>query len=306
MRQLDMGPPTAPVALALLTLFAIASPAQTTCGPDNGVPELRDLRTPPARSSRAPPLLLPAKTAAPGKVRRTGRRLHVSRRRARHLFGFGRLQRTGTERRRGSRRRRWADCARRHLHEELAEVKQEVTVSEENTSQLSVQPTQNADALVIKGADLESLPDDPDDLQQDLQALAGPSAGRTAGKSLSMASPTAACLPRNLFAKSASIRIRFPPSSTSSVLAASKSLPSRVPTNSTEPPPTTSAMASGMPATRLSLLLRFRHSAPKPTAATSAAPSTSAPVSSSTSSAARSMTTASSTPSCPTPLLSCR
>jgi carboxypeptidase family protein len=64
----------------------------------------------------------------------------------------------------------------------LAEVKQEVTVAEENTTQLSVQTSQNVDALVFKGADLAALPDDPDDLQQDLQALAGPSAGPNGGE----------------------------------------------------------------------------------------------------------------------------
>ena len=63
-----------------------------------------------------------------------------------------------------------------------AEVKQEVTVQEENTTQLGLQSSQNADALVFKGADLQALPDDPDDLQQDLQALAGPSAGPNGGE----------------------------------------------------------------------------------------------------------------------------
>jgi len=72
--------------------------------------------------------------------------------------------------------------ARGDISMRLAEVKQEVTVTEENTTQLSVQAAQNADALVIKGADLEALPDDPDDLQQDLQALAGPSAGPNGGE----------------------------------------------------------------------------------------------------------------------------
>ncbi len=62
-----------------------------------------------------------------------------------------------------------------------AEVTQEITV-EEHPNTVSVDPTQNADALVIKGADLEALPDDPDDLQQDLQALAGPSAGPNGGE----------------------------------------------------------------------------------------------------------------------------
>jgi hypothetical protein len=63
-----------------------------------------------------------------------------------------------------------------------AEVKQEVTVQEENPTQLGLQPSQNVDALVIKGTDLDALPDDPDDLQQDLQALAGPSAGPNGGE----------------------------------------------------------------------------------------------------------------------------
>ena len=72
--------------------------------------------------------------------------------------------------------------ARGDLTMKLAEVKQEVTVAEENTSQLSVQASQNVDALVFKGADLDALPDDPDDLQQDLQALAGPSAGPNGGE----------------------------------------------------------------------------------------------------------------------------
>lgn len=62
-----------------------------------------------------------------------------------------------------------------------AEVIQQITV-DENPNQLSVEPTQNADALVIKGAALDALPDDPDDLQQDLQALAGPSAGPNGGQ----------------------------------------------------------------------------------------------------------------------------
>ena len=47
---------------------------------------------------------------------------------------------------------------------------------------ISVDPTQNAGALVLRGADLQALSDDPDDLQADLQALAGPSAGPSGGQ----------------------------------------------------------------------------------------------------------------------------
>jgi len=56
--------------------------------------------------------------------------------------------------------------------------KQEVTVSASNEdSTVSTEPANNASALVLGKEDLDSLPDDPDDLQADLQALAGPAAG---------------------------------------------------------------------------------------------------------------------------------
>lgn len=54
---------------------------------------------------------------------------------------------------------------------------QEITVQAEERDALSVEPAANASAIVITGADLEALPDDPDDLAEDLKALAGPSAG---------------------------------------------------------------------------------------------------------------------------------
>ena len=55
--------------------------------------------------------------------------------------------------------------------------KQEVTVTESSNNQVSTDPSNNASALVLRQEDLDALPDDPDDLQADLQALAGPSAG---------------------------------------------------------------------------------------------------------------------------------
>jgi hypothetical protein len=60
--------------------------------------------------------------------------------------------------------------------------KQEVTVQENSGPAVSVDPSQNAGALVLRGADLQALSDDPDDLQADLQALAGPSAGPSGGQ----------------------------------------------------------------------------------------------------------------------------
>jgi hypothetical protein len=55
--------------------------------------------------------------------------------------------------------------------------KEEVTVSASNDNTVSTEPANNASALVLKKEDLDALPDDPDDLQADLQALAGPAAG---------------------------------------------------------------------------------------------------------------------------------
>ncbi|MGA2183319.1 MAG: DUF2012 domain-containing protein [Bryobacteraceae bacterium] len=56
--------------------------------------------------------------------------------------------------------------------------KQEVTVQGEGQgATVSTEASSNAGAIVLKQQDLDALSDDPDDLQQDLQALAGPSAG---------------------------------------------------------------------------------------------------------------------------------
>ncbi len=60
--------------------------------------------------------------------------------------------------------------------------KQEVTVQAEGAPSVSVEPDNNATALVLKGDDLSALPDDPDDLQDALQALAGPGAGPNGGQ----------------------------------------------------------------------------------------------------------------------------
>src|SRR3954468_7544240 len=55
--------------------------------------------------------------------------------------------------------------------------KQEVTVTDTAVNTVSTDPTNNAGAIVLGQEDLDALPDDPDDLEADLQALAGPSAG---------------------------------------------------------------------------------------------------------------------------------
>jgi hypothetical protein len=59
--------------------------------------------------------------------------------------------------------------------------KQEVTVKGEAGPTVSVEADNNATQLVLKGTDLQALPDDPDDLSDALQALAGPAAGPNGG-----------------------------------------------------------------------------------------------------------------------------
>src|ERR1700740_1149377 len=58
---------------------------------------------------------------------------------------------------------------------------QKVQVSE-NAPTVDVNPNNNAGAITISGKELEALPDDPDELLLDLQALAGPSAGPNGGQ----------------------------------------------------------------------------------------------------------------------------
>lgn len=63
----------------------------------------------------------------------------------------------------------------------IAVEKQQVVVNE-STPTVSVSPTENANSLVLKGKDLDALSDDPDELANELQALAGPAAGPNGGQ----------------------------------------------------------------------------------------------------------------------------
>jgi hypothetical protein len=61
-------------------------------------------------------------------------------------------------------------------------VQKEKVNVEAETPELDTNPASNASAIVLSGKDLEALPDDPDELQSDLEALAGPSAGPNGGQ----------------------------------------------------------------------------------------------------------------------------
>ena len=63
----------------------------------------------------------------------------------------------------------------------IEQEKQQVTVSGEATS-VNVNPASNASTLTLQQRDLDALADDPDEMQADLEALAGPSAGPNGGQ----------------------------------------------------------------------------------------------------------------------------
>src|SRR5947209_19932727 len=62
------------------------------------------------------------------------------------------------------------------------EVETEKVQVSDTAPTIDVNPSNNAGAIVISGKQLEALPDDPDELQSDLEALAGPSAGPSGGQ----------------------------------------------------------------------------------------------------------------------------
>jgi len=69
------------------------------------------------------------------------------------------------------------------LDAKLAIGEEDTTVNVNTTGlTLSTDPDSNASSTIIKGADLDALSDDPDELSSELTALAGPSAGPNGGQ----------------------------------------------------------------------------------------------------------------------------
>ena len=97
--------------------------------------------------------------------------------------------------------------------------KQVITVTEEQG--INTDPANNADAVVLKGQDLDVLPDDPDALSAAVQAMAGPSAGPNGGQ-IFIDGFTGGPRRRNRFAKFASIKILSTLKTTTSVSVRSR------------------------------------------------------------------------------------
>jgi hypothetical protein len=61
-------------------------------------------------------------------------------------------------------------------------AEQQVVVSDESGPQVSVEAGENSNSVILKDKDLDALSDDPDELSNELTALAGPSAGPNGGQ----------------------------------------------------------------------------------------------------------------------------
>ncbi len=61
-------------------------------------------------------------------------------------------------------------------------TEQQVVVSDEGGPQVSVEAGENSNSIILKDKDLDALSDDPDELSNELTALAGPSAGPNGGQ----------------------------------------------------------------------------------------------------------------------------
>jgi hypothetical protein len=62
------------------------------------------------------------------------------------------------------------------------QVEQQQVEVEDEANTVNTSPDSNANSVVIKGNDLNALSDDPDELQNELEALAGPAAGPNGGQ----------------------------------------------------------------------------------------------------------------------------
>src|SRR5216684_4722704 len=64
----------------------------------------------------------------------------------------------------------------------LIQIEEEKVEVSDSSTKVDVDPSNNAGTVVMQGKDLEALSDDPDELQSELQTLAGPSAGPNGGQ----------------------------------------------------------------------------------------------------------------------------
>src|SRR5712671_387630 len=64
----------------------------------------------------------------------------------------------------------------------LIQMEEEKVEVSDSSAKVDIAPSNNAGMVVMQGKDLDALSDDPDELQSELQTLAGPSAGPNGGQ----------------------------------------------------------------------------------------------------------------------------
>jgi hypothetical protein len=64
----------------------------------------------------------------------------------------------------------------------VIQIEEEKVEVSDSSTKVDIDPSNNAGMVVMQGKDLEALSDDPDELQSELQTLAGPSAGPNGGQ----------------------------------------------------------------------------------------------------------------------------
>src|SRR5216683_517227 len=64
----------------------------------------------------------------------------------------------------------------------VIQIEEEKVEVSDSSAKVDIAPSNNAGMVVMQGKDLEALSDDPDELQSELQTLAGPSAGPNGGQ----------------------------------------------------------------------------------------------------------------------------
>ncbi len=99
-------------------------------------------------------------------------------------------------------------------------VQSQVITVNSDSVQLSVDPDSNASAVVLTGKDLDALSDDPDELSDELSALAGPAAGPNGGQIYVDGFTGGQLPPKSSIREIRLIRIHFRRSMTSSGMGA--------------------------------------------------------------------------------------
>ncbi|MGC1107017.1 MAG: carboxypeptidase regulatory-like domain-containing protein [Candidatus Acidiferrales bacterium] len=170
------------IAIIWILLIAVAGGASAQSGTATGTGTLRgQVKDPSGAVIKGATVLVTPATGQPVSVQTNGQGMYVVKGLAPGTYkveviatGFGLFEKDNVA-------VKALQIAEADASLQIQTSQQQVTVSAEAPT-LDVNPANNAGAIVISGKELEALSDDPDELQSDLEALAGPSAGPNGGQ----------------------------------------------------------------------------------------------------------------------------